>query len=246
MNANLIEKGFGLATRTTKRFARTGAGALNAAGGLVGRARGGGDVQGPASAEPKDLDDVTLARKVETIIFRGRSGLKGSVDVNVANGVVELRGQVKRPEEVNALEAAARSIPEVLDVQSYLHTKGTPAPTRTDTPTRMRKPRTKAAAPRSPRPKLTDDRTSDIVAEAEEAPADKARARKGRSAAPMGSADVAGSKGAGTDKGETLPSGEPPLGQRPPAMEGEPVRQPKTEPDGTPVAPSGGRSSQSS
>ncbi|HSJ94918.1 MAG TPA: BON domain-containing protein, partial [Gaiellaceae bacterium] len=48
--------------------------------------------------EPKELDDVTLARKVESEIFRDADAPKGRVSVNVANGVVQLRGEVERPD----------------------------------------------------------------------------------------------------------------------------------------------------
>jgi hypothetical protein len=40
---------------------------------------------------PKPLDDVTIARKVESIIFRHRKVVKGKIDVNVVDGVVWLR-----------------------------------------------------------------------------------------------------------------------------------------------------------
>jgi hypothetical protein len=52
--------------------------------------------------------------------------------------------------------------------------------------------------------------------------------------------------GTTSDDDELLPSGEKPLGERPPATEGEDLNTPKTEDDGTPVTPSGGRSAQSS
>src|SRR4051794_21309789 len=41
-----------------------------------------------------DIDDVTLARKVETEIFRAADAPKGQVSVNAENGVVFLRGEV--------------------------------------------------------------------------------------------------------------------------------------------------------
>src|SRR5436190_16560052 len=39
-----------------------------------------------ASQAPKDLDDVAIARKVETVIFRDESVPKGKIDVNAAQG----------------------------------------------------------------------------------------------------------------------------------------------------------------
>src|SRR2546423_13205442 len=65
------------------------------------------------STAPKDLDDVAIARKVETELIRDPTVPKSHIDVNVVGGVVWLRGEVKTPGEVNRLEAQARSIPEV-------------------------------------------------------------------------------------------------------------------------------------
>jgi hypothetical protein len=80
------------------------------------------------------MDDVTLANKVETELFRPADAPKGSVNVNVVDGVVYLRGEVKRPEQINELEQRTRQIPEVRDVENLLHLRKTPAPTRADTP----------------------------------------------------------------------------------------------------------------
>jgi len=78
--------------------------------------------------EPKELDDVTLARKVESKIFRDADAPKGQVSVNVANGVVQLRGEVERPDLVDELEAATRKVRGVKDVENLLHPAGTDAP----------------------------------------------------------------------------------------------------------------------
>ena len=80
--------------------------------------------------EPKPQpDDITLARKVETTIFRDAESPKGAVVVNAVDGVVYLRGEVPRPELVNELEEQARKVQGVRDVQNLLHPPGTPAPT---------------------------------------------------------------------------------------------------------------------
>src|ERR671935_1151782 len=78
--------------------------------------------------EPKDFDDATLARKVETEIFRDADAPKGQVDVNVQDGVVQLRGEVRNPEQLNDLVEKARRVQGVRDVESLLHLPGTPAP----------------------------------------------------------------------------------------------------------------------
>jgi gas vesicle protein len=74
------------------------------------------------------FDDVTLARKVETEIFRAADAPKGQVDVNVQEGVVQLRGEVRNPEQLNDLVEKARRVQGVRDVESLLHLPGTPAP----------------------------------------------------------------------------------------------------------------------
>jgi osmotically-inducible protein OsmY len=72
------------------------------------------------------MDDVTLARKVETEIFRPAVWPKEAINVNVVNGVVQLRGEVKRPQDIKQIEREVRQVPEVRDVQNLLHTPGTP------------------------------------------------------------------------------------------------------------------------
>jgi osmotically-inducible protein OsmY len=80
--------------------------------------------------EPKPQpDDVTLARKVESEIFRDPNVPKGQINVNAVDGVVYLRGEVGRPEQVGDLETRTRSVQGVRDVQNLLHAPGTPPPT---------------------------------------------------------------------------------------------------------------------
>jgi hypothetical protein len=81
----------------------------------------------PVRREDREYDDVTLARKVESELFRPADAPKGSVSVNVQHGVVELRGEVKRPEDVKSLGAATARIDGVKDVHNLLHTPGSPA-----------------------------------------------------------------------------------------------------------------------
>jgi osmotically-inducible protein OsmY len=73
--------------------------------------------------EPKPQpDDVTLARKVETEIFREAEVPKGKINVNAENGKVVLRGEVDSPELIDELVAKARKVQGVQDVESLLHT----------------------------------------------------------------------------------------------------------------------------
>ena len=78
--------------------------------------------------QPKDFDDATLADKVQSEIFRSFDAPKGTVNVNVQDGVVQLRGEVDRPELMDDLVEKARKVQGVRDVENLMHTPGTPAP----------------------------------------------------------------------------------------------------------------------
>ena len=107
--------------KRVKRTARVGARQVQGRTlGLIHRCR-------PAEpAEP--LDDVTLAHKVESVLYRDREVPKGRISINAEEGVVFLRGEVDRPELVHELEDAVRRIAGVRAVENLLHLPGTPAP----------------------------------------------------------------------------------------------------------------------
>jgi hypothetical protein len=185
----IFERGAGIVrsgARQGGRFARYG---FSQANGLVRRAAN--------RATPKELDDVTLARKVETELFRAADAPKGKVDVNAVDGVVWLRGEVKRPEQVKELEAKARAIPEVRDVENLLHLPRTPAPSRSDTPPSQQRTRSarggrereRTAGPRRITGSVNAEKTTP---EAEPSPAAKATTGTGREPAPLGSEDRGG------------------------------------------------------
>ena len=80
--------------------------------------------------EPKGgLNDQTIEAKVQTELFREEDVPKGQINVNVQEGVVQLRGEVPRPELIDDLVEKARSVQGVRDVENLLHLPGTPAPT---------------------------------------------------------------------------------------------------------------------
>jgi osmotically-inducible protein OsmY len=79
--------------------------------------------------EKPQPDDVTLARKVESEIFRDADAPKGRVNVDAVDGVVTLRGELDSEDQIQELENAARKVEGVGEVQNLLHTPGTPAPT---------------------------------------------------------------------------------------------------------------------
>ena len=78
-------------------------------------------VRHPAPDIQKVPNDETLTRKVESLIFRDPEVAKGQINVNVECGVVVLRGQVERPEQVTTLEEQARTVPGILEVDNRLH-----------------------------------------------------------------------------------------------------------------------------
>jgi osmotically-inducible protein OsmY len=75
-------------------------------------------------------DDVTLARKVETEIFRDAEVPKGQINVNAENGKIVLRGEVGEPEMIGDLEERARKVQGVNDVENLLRVPGRKAPSK--------------------------------------------------------------------------------------------------------------------
>jgi BON domain-containing protein len=206
LNPNQILKGgFGLVRGVTRQAERLGRHALSTALGTAQTAR-------PAGPEPKDLDDATLARKVESELFRDAHPLKGHIDVNAVDGTVYLRGEVKRPDQISELEARARAIPEVTGVENLLHLPKTPARSRSagsgrgrstrsakasasaETPQRRSKakpPSKRSTARRTPG-KVSDDKTTRLVEKAEQTGEQARAAKRGRQPAPLGSAGNGG------------------------------------------------------
>jgi osmotically-inducible protein OsmY len=82
----------------------------------------------PGSHRIEDVDDVTLARKVETEIFRAVDAPKGDVSVDVQGGVVHLRGMVADDAWIARLADEADKVDGVKGVKNLLHRPGTPAP----------------------------------------------------------------------------------------------------------------------
>jgi osmotically-inducible protein OsmY len=82
----------------------------------------------PSGTRLEDADDVTLARKVETEIFRDPEAPKGDVSVDVQAGVAYLRGAVNDQSWIERLGEAARQVEGIKGVKNLLHATGTPAP----------------------------------------------------------------------------------------------------------------------
>jgi hypothetical protein len=98
------------------------------AGAVTAQARGVSQRVRHRQEKPKEFDDATLANKVRSEVFRPADVPKGQIDVNVQEGVVQLRGEVERPELIDDLGAQVRKVQGVRDVENLLHLPGTQAP----------------------------------------------------------------------------------------------------------------------
>jgi osmotically-inducible protein OsmY len=75
-----------------------------------------------------NLDDNSLRDRVESELFRFPEISKGEININVEGHVVVLRGQVEDQATIDMIVDLVRDIPDVRDVQSFLHVPGTVAP----------------------------------------------------------------------------------------------------------------------
>jgi osmotically-inducible protein OsmY len=105
--------------RAAMRARRTESHAVGVARRTVNAARRG-------QREP--LDDVTLAHKVESELYRRARVPKGQISINAEDGFVFLRGVMDRQEDIARVGAATRQIDGVREVENLIHLPGTPAP----------------------------------------------------------------------------------------------------------------------
>jgi BON domain len=115
------DRAAGSVRRTWRRTARAGRRARAATVGTAKRVR-------HRSETPRDFDDTTLARKVESELFRDPSVPKGRISINAQLGVVQLRGEVPTVGMLTELIERTRRIQGVRDVESLLHLQGVDAP----------------------------------------------------------------------------------------------------------------------
>jgi osmotically-inducible protein OsmY len=81
-----------------------------------------GKAKSKATPAKPAANDQALADRVKSEIFQPADAPKGSVNINVERGVVYLRGEVKRPDEMQKLVEQASSIEGVTAVENLLHT----------------------------------------------------------------------------------------------------------------------------
>jgi osmotically-inducible protein OsmY len=100
--------------------------AASTAGYAANKAKG--TVADATPSRSPELDDVGLARKVETEIFRDAEAPKGDVSVDVQAGVAYLRGTVDNEEWIARLGDEAAHVDGIKGVNNLLHQPGKPAP----------------------------------------------------------------------------------------------------------------------
>ncbi|MGH2417538.1 MAG: BON domain-containing protein [Candidatus Limnocylindria bacterium] len=70
------------------------------------------------------IDDVTLAARAETELFRDPSVPKGSININAERGILVLRGEVPNAELRDRLASEAERIDGVWSVHNLLRVEG--------------------------------------------------------------------------------------------------------------------------
>lgn len=71
-------------------------------------------------------NDQVLIDKVRSDILGAEEWRPYAINVDTARGVVTLRGQVDRPDQINALEGAVLKVAGVIEVENLLHLPNTP------------------------------------------------------------------------------------------------------------------------
>jgi hypothetical protein len=89
------------------------------------------------------LDDAAIAAKVESTLQQGTDVDADKLEVTVADGVVQLRGEVRSRDVIDELEARAQQVSEVRRLESLLRVRQPPG---------YRRRRQACAATRSPAP----------------------------------------------------------------------------------------------
>lgn len=107
--------------------------ARGGAGSLVGTARdvgakAGGAVASARSDETVPVNDQALAEKVKSEVLGDPEVPKDRINIDVSDGIVALRGEVEDRELMQTLDAKARSVTGVREVQNLLHLPGEPPP----------------------------------------------------------------------------------------------------------------------
>jgi osmotically-inducible protein OsmY len=143
-----------------------------------------------AAAPATDDGDATLARRVESEIFRDDAVEKGPILVNAAAGTIWLRGTARDADQIHELQRRALSVPGVKNVENLLHQPGEPAPMAGE-----------PAVPPEER-EVTRRFSAERPGDGEPLPTEVAERGESRQRAPLGAGDDAPGGGGGA---KTLP-----------------------------------------
>jgi osmotically-inducible protein OsmY len=84
----------------------------------------------PHAADNPNPDDVTLKDRIESEIFRNPMYSREYLNILVADGVVDVRGELPTQGDIDTVVSTIKAIPNVRGVLNYLHLPGTPAPSK--------------------------------------------------------------------------------------------------------------------
>jgi hypothetical protein len=79
------------------------------------------ELSGDRERDPSRFNDPALQAKIESIVFRPADVPKGSININVENGVVYLRGEVPNERMIERLVHEVEAIDGVAEVHTLLH-----------------------------------------------------------------------------------------------------------------------------
>ena len=117
--ARLIDQGAATVRRTGRRAEHAVRGAKAS---VAGAMKAASHARGPSGVGA--IDDVTLAARAETELFRDSSVPKGSINVNAERGTLVLRGEVPTAELRDRLGEEAERIDGVWSVHNLLRVEG--------------------------------------------------------------------------------------------------------------------------
>lgn len=93
--------------------------------GLKARAAGAGEPTPPA-------DDRALVDRIKSDVIGPGDYPRDTIMIDAVDGVVTLRGQVRRQEQISSLEDEIRRLQGVVNVENLLHLPGRDAPNKSD------------------------------------------------------------------------------------------------------------------
>lgn len=115
--AQVRDRARGVARTVGRKLGRTGRYAGTTVGGMRERMT-------HRTRDYTPANDQTLAAKVESEVLGRADVPKGSINVNVEQGVVALRGTVRTPRQIKQIERLVRRVDGVRDIDNLLHLEG--------------------------------------------------------------------------------------------------------------------------